>query len=309
MTYLGLDIGGTHCRHAFLPTTAGSCGSGAGVQPLLHGEAAVVRQLSARLCELGRDQTVRQAVVAMAGAGERSLRDRLAGSLQAAGVPFPVMVAADVLAAAAAALRDGPGVAIWSGTGSFAGARAPDGRRYSGGGRGLRRGDEGSGFDLVRNAARAAIAAAEGLGPPTALTAALAEAFAVPVLRLGAAMQKLDTGTVASRLPLVLAVAAAGDAVALGVLGEGASALVRQAEAVAARAGLSLAGSTVALGGGVLRNATLLSARVAERLTRSRAQVRRIDDEFAAAAGAAALAEALHRRESPLCLWLEHDAP
>jgi N-acetylglucosamine kinase-like BadF-type ATPase len=218
-------------------------------------------------------------------------------------------VTGDVVAAAAATLREGPGVAIWSGTGSFAIARARDGRLHRCGGRGFLLGDEGSGFDLVRNAARAAIAAADGVGPPTALAGALAEAFAVPVLRLGATMQKLDTGAVAARLPVVLAVAAAGDAVAKRVLDEGAAALIAQAEACAARAGLSLAETMVALGGGVLRNAALVRTRLEERLTRSGAQVRLIDDEFAAAAGAAVLAEAWHRQEAPLCTWLNDDAP
>jgi ribosome-associated protein len=128
-------------------------------------------------------------------------------------------VVGDVLAAAAAALAEGPGLLVWSGTGSFAIARAANGELHRIGGRGYLLGDQGSGYDLVRAPPRPCCCAIDDLGPATALTAALTKAFGAPApQRLGAVLQRLDSGEVAQRLPVVLAVAAAGDPVANEVL-------------------------------------------------------------------------------------------
>jgi len=66
-----------------------------------------------------------------------------------------------------------PGIVAIAGTGSIAFGRGPDGRTVRAGGWGYVFGDEGGGFDLVRQALRAALREEEGWGPRTSLTPAL----------------------------------------------------------------------------------------------------------------------------------------
>ncbi|MDZ7637632.1 MAG: BadF/BadG/BcrA/BcrD ATPase family protein [Bryobacterales bacterium] len=73
-----------------------------------------------------------------------------------------------------------PGVMTISGTGSIALGRNAAGRTQRVGGWGFVFGDEGSGFDITRQAIRAALRQEEGWGPPTALHAKLLEACEAP---------------------------------------------------------------------------------------------------------------------------------
>jgi N-acetylglucosamine kinase-like BadF-type ATPase len=78
--------------------------------------------------------------------------------------------------ALAGATGGGPGIITICGTGSIAWGRAADGRTARAGGWGYVFGDEGGGFDLTRQALRAALRQEEGWGPKTALHARLLEA-------------------------------------------------------------------------------------------------------------------------------------
>lgn len=66
-----------------------------------------------------------------------------------------------------------PGIIIIAGTGSMAFGRNSQGRSARAGGWGYIFGDEGGGFDIARQALRAALRMEEGWGPPTALHRAL----------------------------------------------------------------------------------------------------------------------------------------
>jgi N-acetylglucosamine kinase-like BadF-type ATPase len=306
MAYLGLDAGGTQSRHAWRPAGAGSSGSGPGVQPAVHGEAAATVALADALrVAAPAPAQVQQCVAALAGAGDRSVAERIAAALPGHGVSFPVLVVGDVLAAAAGTLADGPGVLVWSGTGSFAVARSPGGRLVRVGGRGHLLGDQGSGYDFVRRAAAAVLLAEDGLGPATALREPLTQAFAAPApRRLGAVLQQLDPGRVAAALPVVLAVAAGGDVVANAVLAEGVAALAALAIAAATRAELAWGGGSLTLGGGVLTAAADLRHALAGNLARLGAAAPRVAAADAGATGAARLAEAVHRRQDPFWQWI-----
>ncbi len=308
MVFLGLDVGGTRLRWACRP---GGSGEGPGVQPAVHGEAAAAEQLATVLRAIAGEAggAIRQAVVAMAGAGDRALAARLQQGLAERGVAFPVAIVGDTLAAAAAALTHGPGALVWAGTGSFAVARAADGALHRVGGRGYLLGDDGSAYDLVRNAARRALRAHDGLGPATSLTAALTAAFGAPAPeRLGASLQQLDTGAVAARFGVVLAEAAAGDAVARDVLATGAGELAGLVRAAAARAGLDLRGHAVAFGGGALTGAPALREGLAAALADAGIGPLRMLPPHAAVAGAVALAEAFAGGRQPLAGWVAHGA-
>lgn len=71
------------------------------------------------------------------------------------------------------------GIALVAGTGSSAYGLAADGREVSVGGWGHLLGDEGSGYDIARQALRAVTRAADGRGPATRLSEAISRALAV----------------------------------------------------------------------------------------------------------------------------------
>ena len=81
----------------------------------------------------------------------------------------------DALIALSGATGGDAGVVVIAGTGSMAFGRNREGRTVRAGGWGFAFGDEGSAFDLVRQALRAALRFEEGWGPSTALRTALLE--------------------------------------------------------------------------------------------------------------------------------------
>lgn len=80
-----------------------------------------------------------------------------------------VGVTNDALIALTGATAGGPGIITIAGTGSIAFGRNANGRIARAGGWGYVFGDEGGGFDLTRQALRAALRSEEGWGPPTVL--------------------------------------------------------------------------------------------------------------------------------------------
>jgi N-acetylglucosamine kinase-like BadF-type ATPase len=311
VSFLGFDVGGSNCRYEWWPEGSLPGGDAASVQPAVHGIEATVAGLGAALELAMHTARPTAAVLALAGVGDRATAQVIVDGLRSRGFDFPLAVVGDVLAAAAAGLQDGQGLLLWSGTGSFAVARAEDGTLHRVGGRGYLLGDQGSGYDLVRRAAAQALLAVDGLAPATALTAALTEAFAAPHPgRLGAVLQRLAPGEVARRLPVVFDVAAGGDLVANEVIAAGVDGLVALAAAALRRAGLDWRtagrGIAVAIGGGVLVADCPVTGLLRERLRALGSGAPRIVPPRAAAFGAAFLARGFHERRQPEAAWV-HD--
>ena len=86
-----------------------------------------------------------------------------------------LIVTHDGRIALAGAMNGGPGVIVIAGTGSLAYGENERGEGARAGGWGYIFGDEGGGFDIVRQALRAMLREHEGWGPRTALTPALLE--------------------------------------------------------------------------------------------------------------------------------------
>jgi len=86
-----------------------------------------------------------------------------------------LVVTHDAKIAWAGAMEGEPGVVVIAGTGSIAYGENTHGESARAGGWGYIYGDEGGGFDIARQALRAALREYEGWGPRTALTPALAE--------------------------------------------------------------------------------------------------------------------------------------
>ena len=150
------------------------------------------------------------------------------------------------------------GVALIAGTGSIGLGRAPDGRAVRAGGWGYRFGDEGSGYDLAREALRAASQAADGRGAPTRLLADIMAFWdltdpsgIIPkVYRSG--LRPVDLAALA---PLVTAAAQSGDAMASAIVARAGASLAQIVLAVARALDFGSDPTPLALAGGLLLGA------------------------------------------------------
>ncbi|MFL6112636.1 MAG: N-acetylglucosamine kinase [Catenulispora sp.] len=195
---VGLDVGGSHSR-AVLATVRGrvlGTGRAGGGNPTVLGAgpaiANIVAALKAALGEVpGR--RVRACVVGLAGVSTLMADPRAPGVLEQAwadsGLSCPVRILSDVTVSFAAGTPRPDGTLLVSGTGAVA-ARMHDRlpARFRDG-YGWLLGDDGSGFWIGRQAARATIAAADGRAP----MAALAEAVLAALLDPGTAPDSSPT--------------------------------------------------------------------------------------------------------------------
>lgn len=151
-------------------------------------------------------------------------------------------VTTDAHIALLGATGGGPGAVVIAGTGSIALARDRHGKTHRAGGWGYVFGDEGSAFDIVRRALRAALREEEGWGDATTLTQGLLDAVpaATDVNHLMHLFYTEDypRSRVAALAPLVQLAAESGDATAADVLRDAGVALADYAAAAAKAAGL-----------------------------------------------------------------------
>jgi len=167
----------------------------------------------------------------------------------------------DGLIALSGACAGDPGLIVIAGTGSFAFGRNAEGRTVRAGGWGYVFGDEGSAFDIVRQALRAALRFEEGWGPSSSLRQSLlaaSEARDANDLLHRFYTDAYPRSRVATLAPLVDRAANEGDAIAQNVIEQAATALAGLAGAV--RAQLFRAGepARVSYIGGVFRSSRLL---------------------------------------------------
>ncbi len=306
-SYLGIDAGGS--KTAWVVWRDGEPVDAGVTQPIQVtqlGAAAAAQALAGVLAAVSARWALRCAAAGLAGAGSPAVRGELREGLRRAGVTVRVHLAGDPEIAAASALATAPGIAVWSGTGSFAIARDARGELHRVGGRGWLLGDQGSGFDLARRGAAAAVAALDGLGPMTALGALLCARLGLREEReLGRTLQSLPPHAVAALYPEVRSAAEGGDAVAQRIRNDGAEALAALVGAAAVRARLAPA-PAVWCGGGLLqRDPRLRAALERALLPRGFPALHLCSDS--AALGAARLAAAVDRGEAPLCGWLPAD--
>jgi N-acetylglucosamine kinase-like BadF-type ATPase len=168
----------------------------------------------------------------------------------------------DGLIALVGATGGAPGVAVIAGTGSFAFGRNAEDRTARAGGWGYVFGDEGGGFDLVRQALRAALRFEEGWGPPTVLRDALLDATGTS--DANAALHLFYTNDyprdrVALLAKLVDEIARTGDSVARDILNGAAQSLATIASAVRQQLFSSDDTAVISYIGGVFRSDLLLA--------------------------------------------------
>jgi len=167
----------------------------------------------------------------------------------------------DALIALVGATAGEPGVVTIAGTGSIAFGRNAEGRTARAGGWGFVYGDEGSAFDIVRQALRAALRFEEGWGPPTALREVLlaaAGARDANGLLHRFYTDEFPKPEIASMAKLVDETARAGDALALDLLNGAGQSLALFASA--ARGQLFRPGEIACVSyiGGVFRSSIVL---------------------------------------------------
>lgn len=146
-----------------------------------------------------------------------------------------LIVTHDAATALSGATASGRGIVVIAGTGSIAFGRNGEGRTARAGGWGYIFGDEGGGFDIVRQALRALLRMDEGWGPATSLRAALLDATGADSAN---AMLHLfytaewPRSRVARLAPIVDRAAAGGDSVAARILNNAAAELAVLASSV-----------------------------------------------------------------------------
>ncbi len=145
------------------------------------------------------------------------------------------LLTTDAWVALTGATGGAAGVMTISGTGSIALGRNAAGRTQRVGGWGYIFGDEGSGFDIARQAVRAALRQEEGWGPTTALHSKLLEACGAPdanTLMHWFYTDAWPRARVASLARMVDETAREGDAAALEILRNAAQQLATMAAVV-----------------------------------------------------------------------------
>jgi len=171
-----------------------------------------------------------------------------------------LIVTTDALIALAGATAGEPGIITIAGTGSIAFGRNAAGKTARAGGWGYLFGDEGGGFDLTRQALRAALRFEEGWGPPTTLHRALlaaAGAHSADSLMRRFYTTEFSRPRIAGFSKLVDQAAREGDAVATALLHTAAQELASLTAAVRRQLFQPKEPARVAYIGGVFRSAIL----------------------------------------------------
>ena len=168
---------------------------------------------------------------------------------------------------ALAALPKWVGIALIAGTGSIAVGRGPTGTFARSGGWGHIAGDEGSGYELGRQALQAALHAADGRGEPTVLLDLILQHWQLARIEdvLPKLYQRFDKAEIARLSDQVFAADRDGDAVARAIVSHGAADLVRHV--LALRDALDFESAVpLALGGGLFVHRREYRRRVLRRL-------------------------------------------
>ena len=205
------------------------------------------------------------AVVCLAGSDRAEIQQPILRWAEQHGVARRCRVDHDALPVLAAGSAEGWGVALISGTGSFAFGQDRRGRYARNGGWGFLLGDEGSGYAIARAGLRAAIRMADGCGPATRLLDDFLSRFrCTQAADLVPAIYRFahDPGAVAAFSPLVFDAAESGDTMANSIVVEAGRDLAVMVATVAAKLDFGNGPFPLAITGGVLLGNRLLSETV-----------------------------------------------
>lgn len=264
-TLIGVDGGGTQTRAAVCSQRGAVYGVGVAGPGNYHnvGEAAVRDNIAqaVRNAWSAAGAPPRRADAAFLGLGsivtddDRRCIRRIASDLELA-PDDKVGVDHDLRAAAAGAFSGGEGIVLVAGTGSAAFGVNHAGEAWRSGGWGPTIDDAGSAYWLGMQAIKQAVKAHDGRGPQTRLSRAVHDHFEVDdINQLMFLMDAHSTGRrrVASLATEVVALAAAGDAVAVGLIGRAAVELAQCVKAVSTNLAFQGGELRVAVVGGLVK--------------------------------------------------------
>jgi glucosamine kinase len=234
---------------------------------------------------------IRAICAGLGGAGRVGVSHRVATFFERGYPNAVVQVTTDLEISLQSAFGDGEGIVLVLGTGSAALGRDAAGRRSRAGGRGPSISDEGSAFDIGRQAFRAVVRAEEGRGPETEIARRLF------VWHHSADWDALydritkDAGDVFSRtFPLVAELADRGDEVSCGILAGAANSLAELVETVAGSLEWRGREIPVARVGGMLGRSKYFDTAVEAELKRLVPFARLVQAEISPAAAAVQMA-------------------
>jgi N-acetylglucosamine kinase-like BadF-type ATPase len=176
-----------------------------------------------------------------------------------------------------AAAPDGCGIALISGTGSFAFGRNAAGASLRCGGWGPLFGDEGSGYAIAVSGLGAASRAADGRGPQTLLLDKFLEHLDLrqpSELISTIYSNEVDRSTIASYAEVVFNASDAGDSVAAGIVQRAACDLAELVLVIARELAMTDAPISLGMTGGILLNRTDMVDALQSDLARHDAQIK-----------------------------------
>jgi glucosamine kinase len=278
---VGVDAGATHtvaalARGGELLRTAVGDPANPNVEGPVRAVEAVARTID---CVL-RGETPAAVSVGAAGAGRKEAADPMRAELAKRFPNSRVAVVDDAHIALRAAIPEGDGMAVISGTGSIVYAEV-GGRRFRAGGYGYLIGDEGSGFAIGAAALRRLLQATDGMAQSDAFLDDLAtrlRAHGASDILARVYGSAAPVGEIAAWAPLVLEHAASGVPSAIAIIHAAQGQLFECIRAVAMRSAstrTSTGGDVpLAFCGGLLREENILrralEARIATELPRLR---------------------------------------
>ena len=281
---LGVDGGGTKTTAALAirhpdgaPRTIGRGVSGPSnprSSDLASAQQNIARAVGAAFAAAGRTrERVAALCLAMAGAGQESVRDPMQRWCEQQGLATRCRVVHDAQIILRAGAPQGPGIALISGTGSFAYGRTLSGHSARAGGWGHLLGDEGSGYAIGLSALRAIARATDGRDSDTRLTPSLLAHLGlrspwelIPALH----KDREARHRIASLAPLVLAAAGDGDLVAQHIQAQAAEDLGGLVVAVARTLAFAHEAYHLAFSGGLLQHHLVLRDMVLRHLAEHR---------------------------------------
>jgi len=217
---------------------------------------ALARAVDAAFADAGLTASrVRSACLGLAGADRAEEHALVQAWARQRDLAERVRIVHDALPVLYGGTPEGCGIALISGTGSFAFGRNAAGQTARCGGWGYLIGDEGSGYAIALAGLQAAARAIDGRGPRTLLLPDFLQSLGlqgpeelVPALYAG----PIDRSRIAEQAHVVFTAAAQRDAVAMQIINRAAADLAELVTVLAERLQLSRGALRLALAGGVL---------------------------------------------------------
>jgi len=223
-------------------------------------EGALVNAMGPRRGDAGgaawRGVGIASACFGLAGVDSSEDEARVSRWVKEQAIAGRTVVVNDAELVIAGGTPEGWGVAVISGSGSVCFGRSPQGRVARVGGWGPLLGDEGSGYQMALGALRLCTQTADGRAEAHALLQAVLRHWALSdpgALLHHVYRQGMTTGEVAALAPVIVDLAAGGDAAARALVEDTARGLARQVETAVRKLALqspplALAGSTLQRG-------------------------------------------------------------